>query len=379
MALLWADGFDHYGLDETKMLDGVYAQVDYTGNHATLSSSIVNTGTGSMYFDNGSEGSAFGMRKVLPSAVSKMGACGRFYFPDLPSNNVSAVIFDFMTAAANTSQVSVVVDANGCLRFFRGKVYSTSGFDTEGTQIAISDPIVVASAWNHIEVQVYIHATLGWVRVAINGVHRFAASALNTLATADNIVSVAQRVSRINGSAGSCDFYMDDYYLYDFTGVAATDTDFCPTVDGSGVGTNYIGELQVMYLPPNGDTAETDWVRSAGSNDYECVDELTPNDADYITSTTAGDLSEFELTDLPEDITYIRGLVLLGRMSKSDAGAALIKYGMKSVAATADSAAFPVTTTPTYWWTFQNTDPNSSSRWTRASLNAAWYRLTRDS
>lgn len=375
MALLWADGFDCYGTDESKMTDGLYAT---TGN-ATLDTVTFNTGTAAMHIVRDNSSSFGGLRKVLPAAKLKVGAAGRFYFPTLPDNNGASMIFSFMSSDANRGQVSICVNSNGQIEVYRGCNVSFS--PSSGTLIATSDPIINAESWNHIEVQVNIHDTTGWVRVAINGIHRFAASSLDTAYDATQILSVSNHVSYsaagASGNPATCYYYMDDYYIYDFVGSSAVETDFVPTTDGSGVATNYIGELQCMYLPPNGDTAEADWTKSTGVDGYALIDELSPDDADYIQSATATDLSEFALTDLPVDITYIRGLMLLGRMSKSDSGSCGIKFGMKSVAATADSAEFAITTTPTYWYTFQNTDPNSSARWTRASLNAAWFRLTR--
>jgi hypothetical protein len=373
MARLFEDGFDHYGLDETNMLDGVYAQAEQV-----LSAAQVATGTHSIYFSNTNSvfGSGGCLRKVLPAAKDKMGAMARFYFPDAPHDHGRSGIFCFMTASPTRSQISVSVDANGCLRFYRGA--TGADFTASGTLIAQSDPIIVMSAWNHIEVQVYIHDTEGWVRAAVNGVHRYEATGLDTKYNADNIVSVSHMISYLSGFAGStADFYMDDLILYDFVGDSAVDTDFVPTTDGAGKATGYIGELQVMWLPPNGDTAEADWAKSSGADGYALVDETTPNDADYIFSSAAADLTEFALTDLPEEITYIRGLTVWGRMSKSDAGAAMIRFGMKSVAAVTDAPERPVTVEPTYWWDQVNLDPNSAARWTRASLNAGWMRLTR--
>jgi hypothetical protein len=171
---------------------------------------------------------------------------------------------------------------------------------------------------------------------------------------------------------------MDDYIIYDFTGDPAVDTDFCPQYDaGTGVATGYIGELQVWPLFPNGDTSEADWAKSTGTSGYALIDETDPNDANYIYSVAADDLSEFDLEDLPEDITYIRGLGIHQRLSKSDAGAAMTKVGMKSVSATSDADERPITVEPTYWRDTIDVDPNSSARWTRDSLNAAWLRLIR--
>lgn len=374
MALLWCDGFDHYGSDRTNLLDNVYADVGNDG----LSTTQFNTGTHSWAVSSITGLSNWeGLRKSLPTAVNKLGVCARFYFPTLPSGSGAARIFHFLPpGSTDHSQLSFIVGPNGEIQIYRlGNTHATSGYTS--VLIGTTDPLIGASGWNHIEIQAYIHDTLGWVRIAVNGVHKYSLTGVDTRANAtfDTVAGIGH--NREYGATSDSVFYMDDYYVYDFTGTAAVDTDFCPTVDGSGIATNYIGELQVMYLPVNGDTAEADWTKSSGTDGYALLDEVDPNDADYVSSTVAGDLSEYALTDLPEDITYVRGLMMIGRMSKADSGAAMIKYGMKSVAATADSAEFPITTLPSYWWKFQNTDPNSSSRWTRASLNAAWLRLQR--
>lgn len=357
MARLHGDGFDHYGDDESNMLDGEYAEVA-----GTLSTSIVATGTHSLYCGGLSTiGSFSGTRKVLPSSKDKMGAMGRFYFPQLPANLYSSAIFCFHPSSPNFSQVVVFCDANGALRFVRGETTHTNaeGSLNGGVLIAQSDPIINAASWNHIEVQVYIHDTDGWVRVAVNGVHEFEATGLDTKHNSDNIVSVSQY--RPASSPGNGDFYLDDYALYDFNGSSATDTDWCPTTDGTGKATGYIGDLQAALIIPNADTSEADWAKSTGVSGYPLVGKATPNDATYIYSTAAGDLSEFALSDLPAEITYIRGLDIIGRLSKADGGAAMTKFGMKSVASRIDAAERPVTVEATYWRDQSNVDPNTGA------------------
>jgi hypothetical protein len=365
--LLWEDGFDHYG-SASHMVDGPYAQAD-----CAISSAQVATGSSSLLINNADSSSDFvGLRFVLPTSKDKIGVAARWYFPSLPSDNTSNVIFDFLTSDPHRSQIRCIADSNGALRFYRGGQTSFSTI-SPGTLVTQTDPILTSGAWNHTEVQLYVHATAGWVRVAVNGVHRYQATNLNTLFNSDNIVSIGQH----NPFTAAFNHYMDDYYIYDFTGNPAVDTDFCPTVDGSGVGTNYMGDLQVWPLFPNGDTASAAWAKSSGTVGYSLINETPPDDTGYIDSTTAGDLSEFDLDDLPVNITYIRGLGIHARLSKSDAGAAMVKLGMKSVAATSDAAERPVTVAPAYWRDIINVDPNSTARWTRASLNAAKLRLTR--
>lgn len=371
---LFEDGFDHYGADKNNMLDGVYATAGY---EVSFSDTIVATGTHSIFISGDSPDltNNASLRKVLPASKDKMGAIGRFYFPSLPSGNIGGTIFDFLTSDPVSPQVTCLVDANGAIRFIRGRNYFTVGGEN-GTLIAQSDPVIVAAAWNHIEVQIYIHDTAGWVRVAVNGIHRFQATGLDTKVNSDNIVSVSQS-SGISGGVGAGSFYMDDYQLYDFTGTPATDTDFCPTYDGGGLATGYIGELDVRWRFCNGDTSENDWLPSTGSAIYPLIGKATPDDTTYAYSTTVGDLTEQNLEDLPEEITYIRGLTVWGRLSKSDSGAAMIKHGMESGTDHTDAAERPVTVEPTYWWDQVNVDPHTSTRWTRTSFNASHARITR--
>lgn len=372
---LWGDGFNHYG-STTHMLDGPYASV---GPSCAISTAHPATGTYGLFVNTGNSpglNNDNAVRKVLPTAIDKMGAMGRFYFDGLPVANVGGTIFDFLTSTPHLSQITCLVDSNGCLRFLRGRSYqSISGFET-GTLVAQSDPLVVSRAQNHIEVQVYIHATAGWVRACVNGTNTYEETGLNTLFNTDKIVSVAQSTG-VSGAIGAKDFYMGDYALYDFTGDSSVDTDWCPATDGSGIATNFIGDLQAFPLFLNGDTAQADWGKSSGTVGYSLTNEVPPDDSGYIFSTASGNLSEFDLDDLPSTITYIRGLDLHQRLSKSDGGAAMTKAGMKSGTATSDATERPITIEPTYWRDAVDVDPNSSARWTRTSLNAAKYRQTR--
>lgn len=391
MARLWEDGFDHYGTGATanaRMLDGSYGQADYggSGNGISIVNNIFNTGNACMQATGGTGLFGFqGLRWVLPSSTTKIGAAAHLYFGQLPNTLYSCPVFDFLSADPQMSQVGFYVDPNGCIRVVRAAAtYQNdgNGFDTRsysggttcGVQIAQSDPIIVASAWNHVEVQLYVHPSLGWVRVAVNGVHRFEATDLNTQADTSGVCSVGQWRPYINAST---QWYMDDYYIYDFTLDSAVDTNFCPPTDGDGKATGYIGRLQAWPLFPNADTAQADWGKSTGTDGFALIDEHTPNDADYVYSTAANDLSEFDLDDLPPEITYIRGLGIHARLSQADSGAAMTKVGMKSVAATSDAPERPITQLPTYWTDQINVDPNSSARWTRDSLNAAKLRITR--
>lgn len=375
MTLLWADPFDQFGGSEAMMLDGLYAQVD----ECELSTAHPATGSYGMHI-NGSTGltSFSGLRKILPASRDKLGMAARFYFPELPTNAYEAGIFMLMpVTTTGRCHINVVVGNNGELHFIRGgETFQNVSHATGGTIVASTDPLIVASAMNHIEVQIYLHDTLGWIRVAINGIHRYEATGLDTKYNAENCSAISQGRPYLTGDTSSR-FYFDDYYIYDFNGDSAVYTDWCPTTDGAGKATNYMGEWDCRALYGNADTAETDWVRLSGANDYDMINNVPANDAQYIYSAAADDLSEFDFEDLPEDVTVIRGLMHLHRLSKSDSGAALFKAGVNSSGVTEDGAEKPITVEPTYWWDFFNVDPNTDARWTRAGLNAAKFRLLR--
>jgi hypothetical protein len=370
---LWEDGFDHYGSDISNMLDGSYATVQ-----GQLSTDQFATGTHSFYFNSTvftSHGSGI-LRKVLPTAVTGLGKMCRIYMPSLPVNsNQLPVIMGIPTLNTDDLQCAVVVDTNGALALYRG-MHLQGSSSSLGTLIYRSDPVLVAAAQNHVEIQLGFDNSAGFFRCAINGVPSFEVTGLDTLSNSDPVLSDATFLYSSASVSSGGNFYMDDYVLYDFTGDSAVDTDFCPTMSGS-IPTGYIGELQVWPLFENGDTAEADWQPSTGTDVYPLIGKTAPDDLTFAYSTAVGDLSEWALEDLPENITYIRGLGLHQRLSKSDAGAAMTKVGMKSVAATSDADERPVTVEPTYWRDTVDVDPDSSARWTRPSLNAAWLRLTR--
>lgn len=355
---LFGDGFDHYGSNETNMEDGPYAQSD----GVDLTTAQFATGTHSVIVNSADSSTAVvGLRKVLPESTDKLGVTMRVYFPQLPQVQDGHIIVDFLSASALRSQLTCAVGANGEIRFRVGNYYGFNG--GTGTLVATTDPILTANAWHHVEIQAYMHASAGWIRVAVNGIEVFEATSLDTLYDTSGIWSIAQHNGYYftTSSTYQVDWYMDDYIIYDFEGDPEVDTDFCCAVDGEGIATEFIGELQGMWLPPNGNTTEDDWLKSTGSSAFALVDEVDPDDADYIYSTAAGDLVELDLTDLPTDITYIRGVDYWGRMSKADSGAALIQFGAKSSSSVTDADERPVTVAATYWYDQINTDPSTGA------------------
>ncbi|HSH42101.1 MAG TPA: hypothetical protein VK973_08255, partial [Arenicellales bacterium] len=77
MALLWCDGFDHYG-SQAAMLDGAYAEVDITGSSGSffrLENVNARTGTYHLRFiiDTSSGSATIATRRVLGGAKTTVG------------------------------------------------------------------------------------------------------------------------------------------------------------------------------------------------------------------------------------------------------------------------------------------------------------------
>ena len=105
---------------------------------------------------------------------------------------------------------------------------------------------------------------------------------------------------------------------------------------------------------------------------------MAPDDADFIQAAVATDRSDFGLTDLPAEISFISGVFIHSRMSKIDAGPADMQVSMMSNALRGAGVNRPVTTLPTYYSDVIEVDPNTGARWTRVALNAAHLRFDRN-
>ncbi len=138
-----------------------------------------------------------------------------------------------------------------------------------------------------------------------------------------------------------------------------------------------VGELQCIALVPNADTAEADFTKSTGVDGFALIDELDASDVDYIQAPVVGDRSDFDLTDLDAEITFIAGLFTHTRIFKSDAGGCGIQASMVSSGSVVAGKDRNVTTLGTFWHDVFEKDPSTDTRWTRTGVNAARIRLER--
>lgn len=105
-----------------------------------------------------------------------------------------------------------------------------------------------------------------------------------------------------------------------------------------------------------------------------------PND---LSNISAEDLPlpaacEFTLSNLPPDITSVRGLISIARAAKVDGGDGNLQVSLTSDGVNYDLGADrPITTAFTYWPDVSELNPTSGAAWTPTQTNSARIRLNR--
>lgn len=334
--ILWADGFDHYGDDETQMLDGPYAAVV-----STLSTTRARTGIRSLLIGS-SNGNGF--RRVWGAAKSTVGIGAAFWNDALPDSNRQRVIFGF-NDNSNHAQVRFWLTSTGAIQ-------ATTDINNT-TIIGTSTALVTAAAWNHIEAWVHIHASAGWVEVRLNGV-----TILNLVGqnTDPNVTGETSQVF-----CGALATYFDNVYVDD---VIAAD-------DAGPQNNTFVGDRKVLTHVPVADTAEVAWTPSAGAARYAMIDEI-PADADatYDTTSTPGDRMGVTFAALPADISAVVAVILVHKSRKTDAGDCNVTVHAGSGGDEADGNDRAITTQYTYYHDVFEVDPHTAAPFTNAAASA---------
>lgn len=368
MAILWCDGFDHYGGDVNKLADGSWAQVD---SDFLLSSTEARTGTYSLRGPTSGTSNDVA-RRVLGGPKTAVGVGFAVFYSFLPIINDTAVMVD-LRDNGNKPNISLVCQSTGDLAVFRGDPIS-------GTKLAqTSDQPIVANAFQHVEIQSVPSATVGSVEVRVNGVARISISSINTVASASELSTFSTDADadfsqvgfpgkRFSGSlpnTGDFLIYYDDLYAYDFDGP---------------YNNSWQGDRRVFTLFPNADTAQADWTPVGAASGFQAIDDPL-SDGTYLTAGIPGSPSElrsdFDLDALPESTGLISAVELVNRVQKNEAGNADIVAGIISGANESDGEVHPLNPVFTYHSDVFQFDPASGASFTPAEINALKIKISR--
>jgi hypothetical protein len=344
--LVHMDNFAIYGGVRADLLNGVYAEIFATQLVADpdgISPGFV------AQLDAGGASTTGGLRFVLPTNVTKLGIALRVWFPALPdgSNGVPAPMI--WRDGSNNAIACITVDTTGRIDFRIG--------DWNGTVNASTpNPVISANGWYHLEGLLDITAETFELRV--EGVAVITAGAFGLAGTISQILTGLR--STITSAVRI--YQIKDLVVYDGTGT---------------YNHTFLGSVLVVNLSPTADVA-LNWTPSTGANGYSILDNVPPDDAQYISAPNPPPAAYVcEMSNLPIDVTSVKGLMSFVRAAKTDGGDASLQVGVKSGASTVLGADRPITIAQTYWRDVFETDPATAAPWLPSAVDAARLQLNR--
>lgn len=352
--LQWMDDFSSYGIGgQAYLLNGNYAE--YSGS---ISADPDPSAGGAPVLLTGPNNAldVIGVRRVLPAAQATVGVAARFWLTALPPDTSRRPIFAFFRDVNNVDLVYITVDPTGYLQAYNWN---------NGAPLLIGQsaaPVIVANAWRHIETKVLCNNGAGTVEVRLEGTPVLNVAGVVTSWNGNLCQNVGPGYLRSVGSIGP-GLYVKDLIVWD---------------GSAGQITNFVGSCQVYKILTNADVS-LGWTPSSGATGWNLIDrEPPPDDADYISAPYPLPApSTFGLTDLPANVTSVKGVMAVTRSRKTDGGDGQLEVSLLSGASAGAGANRTLTTAYTYWTDMFELDPNGNVAWTKASVNALDMKLDR--
>lgn len=313
------DGFDHY------------ATADGSLYNALFQGTIVSGRTGNCWH---STGNAQKLNKSVPAHATFQ--CGFAFKLGAHSSASWSELIRFRSTT--TAQVEILVSTSGHISISRN-----------GTGlVTISTSSIQAGIWYWIEFKCYIHDSSGAAEVRINGQTWCSGSSLDTKngtpTTVDNVLF---------GNDANEILEIDDFY-YGYLDAYADDA--------------WLGDLKIETLYPTGIGTTTTWTPSTGNN-WECVNDPTPNTSDYITSSGVGNVDTYQTGDLVSTVGAVYGVKLMYYAKKDDVGARSIKGVVRTAGGDHDQAEKGLSTSWAAYGDIIQSNPDGGS-WTIATVNS---------
>lgn len=362
MAIEWADNFQNYGTGEPSralLVNGAYAEAGgTTGACIVTEDPDPNVTTNVMNIGKGDAGGGVlhTLRKVLNSSQSVVGISGRYWCSILPPTSSTRPSLAEFADVSNNVLVSVFVLPTGAIRVTRG---------SSGGGVVLGDtpgPVLVANAWQHVEVKCTLDSTTGAIEVRVEGLTVLSLSGINTSVSDLPCAQVSFRMTR-SGTDADLDYFIKDLVVWNTLGAYNTD---------------FLGSASVFTIVPDSDVA-LNWTPTGAANGWSILDNGPPNDAQFISAGVGPIPSAYQatLTDLPADVTSVKGLVSIVRARKTDGGDGTLQVGIESGMSVDLGADRPITPAFTYWADVSEENPATTSPWTPAAVNAAGLRINR--
>ncbi len=336
MTLLWVDGFESYGTSNgsapspTGILARQYTVVDEDN----------------MDIEEGRLGSGHSL-ELGYSAISSIKT------PILTTDDTLIVGFAWRPAVSIIADVVYLYDGGtegmgitfnyGRLSIMRGStVLETTNFQ------------INTNNWYWIEFKVKCNDSTGTYELRIGETVIASDTGVDTKAGSNNYHDIVKLIGGASNDIGR----FDDFYVCD--GAGAVNNDF-------------LGNVKVTTLFPDGAGTTTDFTPSAGAN-FENVDEqLIDEDSTYNESSTSTHKDTYTYDNVGA-LTDIKGLQINTLCRETDVTSFSLKTPIRSNGTDYDDSAQVIGTTDyVFKRRLAELDPNTSAAWLAAAINAAEF------
>ena len=342
MALLWIEGFEGFGTsigDAPSPAGIIGRKYPVINNEGTMDIEAGRLGGYSIQFPSAS---TYIQSPVLTTnATMIVGFAAKFTL----SSTDRALIYFY---DGGTVGMTLVITPEGEVSVWRG-----------GTTLDTTSGLGLSSGtWYYFEFKVTCgDSPNGSYEVRVGGVNVLSDTGLDTKAGTHTY----HDSFRLNNSVTTPLYpYYDDLYCLDGSG--ATNTDF-------------LGNMRVVAIRPNGDTAANAWTPSAGADNYALVDEdIVDDDTTYVESDTSTTKDLYDYTAIAGLGDSVKGIQINTVCRETDANSFSLKTVVKSDATESADGAQAIGTTDYVTKTrIVELDPHTSNAWTLSGLNAAQF------
>lgn len=257
-------------------------------------------------------------------------------------------ILQLLDSAATIHLTLTWSNQDQLLRVYRGT--------QTGTLLATASQPLGAALWTFLEVKATIADSGGLVQVRLDGTQVLSFTGDTRNAGTAEIATV--RFSNHFVASGTRHaLRLDDVYFCDNAGSRNND---------------FLGDVRVVTLRPNADTAQADFTPSAGSAHYTLVADAPDDDGDatYVESGTVGHKDLYGYQDLSGTPAAIMAVQVTTVARKDDAGSRSLRAVLKSGATTANGTARVLSTSYAVYDDRFEVDPATGAAWTKAGVDA---------
>lgn len=346
MALIWADGFEHYGTGTTaieNMQAGSWADV---GGWNTIETTIVRTGSCALRLDDVTLSTSI-LRRVLPGGPRMTVGTGFGMYMTASSNGRMGLQFRNSVGPILTA----IIEQDGSVTFHRGTF--------EGDVIGLTDSgLITPGVFQHIEVAVHFNPVVGWIEMRIEGVTVFRVEEANT------------------GTEGATAIQYGNVSISFFSGIETIFDDIFAWDDSGDVNNTFIGPARVLTYVVEGDDSATMSVHGAGTPS-EAVSEI-PQDGDtsYIRADEVGKYASFTLPALPPEVVAMPGIFVQDMSRIEEAGLGRIKLSLIDENEEVEEGE-ELALTPSYAYrgSVFETNPSTGEMWTKEELEQSILKI----